>query len=393
MAEQVSERKRESEQHRELAAHRDLVREYERILCGHLAHPAERWRFAAGELGKQMVARGLGPDVLVAVHAEALCSCRAGVSALAGEILLEGMLAFALEYYQLAAARLAERERLGAHARTLEGLNRDLLALGREMAERQEDLQQSHAELGRLSAQKSDLLATVTHEIRTPLTAILGFGELLEEGTYGDLNPEQAEVLHKMIQGAKDLLTLVNRILDLSRIEAGRLLLDRQPSSVREILEQAVEPVRPLALRKRLELKLLPVPAQLPPVWADFLRVVEILTNLLGNAVKFTPEGGEIEVGARLSGEWVEVWVRDTGPGIEPEQQRRIFEKFAQTPEGARRYGSSGLGLALCRELVTLHGGQIWIESEPNRGATFRFTLPVWRQPELEAGNSRAQAP
>ncbi|MBU6427760.1 MAG: hypothetical protein KGR26_01995 [Cyanobacteria bacterium REEB65] len=362
----------------------DLVREYEQILCVHLVEPAEHWRFSASDLGKRMVARGMGPEMLAAIHGEALRRCRGGAPALANEILLEAMLAFALEYYQRAELHLADKNRLAAHAKTLEGLNRDLLALQEEMSERNEQLRQSHAELGRLAAQKSDLLATVTHEIRTPLTAILGYGEFLEEGTYGELNPEQIEILHRMTQGGKDLLDLVNRILDLSRLEAGRLVLDRQPIHIEEAMAQASEHVRALALRKKLTLMLREIPPNLPLVWGDFLRVVEILQNLLGNAVKFTPEGGTIEVGAKPAGEWVEVWVRDTGPGIMPEEQRRVFEKYTQAAEGARRYGSSGLGLALCRELVNLHGGAIWVESEPARGATFWFTLPIWRESPAE---------
>lgn len=375
MAERLSERQ-------QMRGPGDLTAEYERVLCAHLVAPAEKWRFAAAELGKRMVAAAMGPEMLVALHTEALSRCRSGASALASEILLEAMLAFALEYYQLAEARLKEKEHLAAHTRVIEGLNRDLMALQEEMAERHEDLQQSHAELGRLAAQKSDLLAAVTHEIRTPLTAILGYGEFLEEGTYGELNPEQAEILHRMIQGGKDLLFLVNRILDLSRIEAGRLALDRQPLDVREALEQASEQVRPLALRKKLTLEIAPLTPDLPAVWADAIRVVEVLVNLLGNAIKFTPGGGAIEAGARQAGDWIELWVRDTGPGIEPDEQRKVFEKYAQTREGLRRYGSSGLGLALCRELVNLHGGRIWIESEPHKGATFYFTLPIWKEPQ-----------
>ncbi len=362
---------------------------YTHILRSHLDLPRETWRLEAERLGRRMVASGLGPEDLIGMHAAVVDQCLPALGGrdarkekLALEILIEAMMAFALAYYQRALASGKETERLAAHARTLEGLNRDLADVHRELAEKHEDLTRSHEELGRLAQQKSDLLATVTHEIRTPLTSVLGYGEFLEDGTYGDLNPEQADILHRMMQGGRDVLLLINRILDLSRLEAGRLRLDRQVMSLREVAEHAIEAIHAQALRKHLDVAIAGIPADLPPVFADSLRVLEILVNLLGNAVKFTPEGGRIEIGAALRGDEVEVWVSDTGPGIDAEQQKEIFERYAQARHGARRYGSSGLGLALCKELVALHGGRIWVESEPSRGATFRFTLPRYREPE-----------
>ncbi|MBI6545764.1 MAG: HAMP domain-containing histidine kinase [Cyanobacteria bacterium NC_groundwater_1444_Ag_S-0.65um_54_12] len=358
-----------------------LTHEYGQIICAYLAQPSERWRYEAGALGKQLVALQQGPEVLLKLHTLALQRCPPSLALQTApmEILLEAMMAFAMEYYRLAEERKKEQERLTTHARVLENLNRDLMELHHELAEKHEDLQTSHRKLSLLLQQKSDLLATVTHEIRTPLTSILGYGEFLEDGTYGVLNPEQAEVLHRIIQGGKDMLLLIDTILDLSRLEASRLQLDQQSVQLPAIVYHAAEQIRSQAIRKHLALDISNVPATLPAIWADSLRVLEILVNLLGNAVKFTPESGRIEIGAIPKNEWVEVWIRDSGPGIEPEQQRQLFEKYTQASADARRYGGSGLGLALCKELVVLHGGKIWIESEVGKGATFRFTLPVFK--------------
>lgn len=366
--------------------------EYRRILCSHLEHPQEGWRLEAERLGKKMVAAGLGPEALIGLHADVFDRCvpRRGASheqeKLALEILIEAIMAFTLEYRRLAEWRGQEQERMASHARVLEGLNRDLLAVHQELAKRHEDLRKSHDALGRLAQQKADLLATVTHEIRTPLTSVLGYGEFLEEGTYGPLTPDQAEILHRMMQGGRDVLALINTLLDLSRLESGRLRLDVQAVELPDVIAQAAETVRAQTMRKHQILSTDGVAGTLPPVRGDPLRIFEILMNILGNAVKFTPDGGRIEIGATPREGEVEVWVRDTGPGIDPEFQKQVFEKYTQTRNGARRYGGSGLGLALCRELVTLHGGRIWVESEPGKGATFRFTLPTWSQGETPTG-------
>lgn len=366
--------------------------DYQRILSSHLAKPEERWRLEAEELGKKMVDAGLGPEVLIALHAEVFdhCVARADLlpeqEKLALEILIEAIMAYTMEYRRLAESRGREQERMTSHARVLEGLNRDLIAVHQELAERHEDLRKSHADLARLAQQKADLLATVTHEIRTPLTSVLGYGEFLEEGTYGDLNPEQADILHRMMQGGRDVLALINTLLDLSRLEAGRLHLDVGPLSLAEAIAQAAETVRAQAMRKRQTVEASEVQPDLPLVRADSLRVLEVLINILGNAVKFTPDDGRIVVGAAPRNGEVEVWVRDTGPGIDPEYQKQVFEKYTQARNGARRFGGSGLGLALCRELVMLHGGRIWVDSEPGKGATFRFTLPRWREEHHESG-------
>lgn len=366
--------------------------DYERILRSHMANPEERWRLEAEDLGKKMVEAGLGPEVLIGLHAEVLDQCvtRAELlpvqEKLALEILIEAIMAYTLEYRRLAESRGREQERMSSHARVLEGLNKDLIAVHQELAERHEDLRKSHADLGRLAQQKADLLATVTHEIRTPLTSVLGYGEFLEEGTYGDLNPEQADILHRMMQGGRDVLALINTLLDLSRLEAGRLHLDIQPLALAEAIAQAAETVRAQAMRKRQILETSEVAPDLPLIRGDSLRVLEVLMNILGNAVKFTPEGGRIVIGAAPRNSDVEIWVRDTGPGIDPEYQKQVFEKYTQARNGARRFGGSGLGLALCRELVALHGGRIWVDSEPGRGATFRFTLPMWKEGHQEPG-------
>jgi signal transduction histidine kinase len=333
-----------------------------------------------------MVEVGIEPEALIGLHGAALDRLVPGGTGpspdqekLAQEILLATMMACALGYCHLAASRARDREAIAAHARTLEARNQDLSASQRDLSARHEKLVHTRETLRSLAQQQSDLLATVAHEVRTPLTSVLGYGEFLEEGTYGNLNPEQADILHRMVQGGRDVLQLINRLLDLSRLEAGRLVLDRQALKLGSVARAAIESVQGQALRKRQTLSCA-IPADLPPVWADSLRLLEILVNLLGNAVKFAPEGGSVAVGARTADDSAEIWVRDSGPGIAAEAQRQLFEKFAQAPDGTRRYDSSGLGLALCKELVSLHGGRIWVDSQPGQGCTFRFTIPLYQE-------------
>jgi signal transduction histidine kinase len=221
----------------------------------------------------------------------------------------------------------------------------------------------------------------MSHELRTPLNHIIGFSDLVASGELGELNPDQQEYMTDVIDSSRHLLAIINDLLDLSRIESGRTELESGVVDLVAVCAASVGFVRSMATEKRQSIKtrfgILP-----DPIRADERRLRQILINLLANAVKYTPEKGSIEVSVRCCStrpDHVEIAVRDSGIGLNGADLDRIFEDFEQV-EGAmdRRFGGTGLGLALTRRLVELHGGEIWAESEgPGRGSTFRFVIPA----------------
>ena len=223
---------------------------------------------------------------------------------------------------------------------------------------------------------KSVFLSTMSHELRTPMNAIIGYAHLLLDGLAGPLSAEQAGDVRQIAEGADRLLGLIDDLLDLSRIEAGRLELGMEAVDLAGIVGEVLDQLAPLAGRKGLALQEDPS-ADLPPVVADPMRLRQILLNLVGNAVKFT-EAGAVRVGTRTVPGAVEVEVVDTGIGIAPEALPRIFEEFGQADAGTtRRYGGSGLGLTIARRLAEMQGGTIAVESTPGAGSVFTLTLPV----------------
>ena len=231
-------------------------------------------------------------------------------------------------------------------------------------------------ELEAASQHKSDFLANMSHELRTPLNAILGFSQVLREEMVGEVNEKQAEYLEDILSSANHLLSLINDVLDLSKVEAGQFELEIAPFSLRDSLERGVVMVRERATTESVRIAWATDP-DVDVVRGDERRVRQIIFNLLSNAVKFTPAGGAVEVRAeRVNGE-VRVSVTDTGPGLAPEDHRRVFDEFQQTDVGIEQREGTGLGLALSKRLVELHGGRIWVDSELGHGSTFAFTLPV----------------
>jgi len=255
--------------------------------------------------------------------------------------------------------------------------NRDELgALAANVNRMNDELQRLYRELETASLHKSEFLANMSHELRTPLNAIIGFSQVLREGMVGEVNPKQAEYLDDILSSGNHLLSLINDVLDLSKVEAGQVELELAPFSLQEALERGVVMVRERATRDGVTLTLAPA-AERELVPGDERRVRQVIFNLLSNAVKFTPQGGSVDVWTtRVNGE-VRVSVCDTGPGIAPGDQERIFEEFQQTEAGLEQREGTGLGLALSKRLVELHGGRIWVESEPGSGSTFTFTLPT----------------
>jgi GAF domain-containing protein len=225
------------------------------------------------------------------------------------------------------------------------------------------------------SRHKSEFLANMSHELRTPLNAVIGFSEVLLQRMFGALNDKQDEYLKDIYASGQHLLSLINDILDLSKIEAGRMELAPAPFHLPTALENAITLVRERAGRHGIALQL-DIDPRLGEVVGDERKVKQILLNLLSNAVKFTPEGGRISLKAGQRDGAVEIAVTDTGVGIAPEDQTAIFEEFRQVGSDEKRREGTGLGLTLAKKFVELHGGRIWVESEVGRGATFTFTLP-----------------
>jgi signal transduction histidine kinase len=273
-------------------------------------------------------------------------------------------------------ARLAEIA-AGDFSGRLDVPNRDELgSLGTNVNRMNDELRRLYGELETASRHKSEFLAGMSHELRTPLNAILGFSQVLQQQLFGEVNDKQAEYLDDILSSGNHLLSLINDVLDLSKVEAGQVELEVATFSLREALERGVVMVRERATSSGVHISLELAP-DVDIIHGDERRVRQVVFNLLSNAVKFTPEGGSIlVVSARVDRE-VQVSVTDTGPGIAPEDHERIFAEFQQTDVGLKQREGTGLGLALSKRLIELHGGRIWVESEPGHGSRFVFTLPI----------------
>jgi GAF domain-containing protein/HAMP domain-containing protein len=232
-------------------------------------------------------------------------------------------------------------------------------------------------ELEAANRHKDEFLASMSHELRTPLNAVIGFSEVLLEKMFGEVNDKQEEYLNDILASGRHLLSLINDILDLAKIEAGRMEIDVEEFDLAPAIDNALVLIRERATRKGLALDTRLAPG-LGSVRGDQRKIKQVLVNLLSNAVKFTPEGGRIEVAATRVDGHVEVSVIDTGIGIASEDHEAVFEEFRQVgTDYAKKHEGTGLGLALSRKFVELHGGRIWLKSRPGEGSTFTFTIPV----------------
>jgi signal transduction histidine kinase len=241
-----------------------------------------------------------------------------------------------------------------------------------------DELQHVYRELEVASEHKSQFLATMSHELRTPLNAIIGFSEVLHEQMFGELNERQLAYVDDVLGAGKHLLSLINDVLDLAKIEAGKMELDLSQVALPELLRSAVSMQGERASRGGVALSLTTEPEEIT-ITADERRVRQVVFNLLSNAIKFTPTDGRVDVTARMNDGQVEIAVADTGPGVSAEDLEAIFEEFEQGSDGKQGEGT-GLGLPLSRRLVELHGGRLWAESEVGRGSIFRFTLSVHQE-------------
>ena len=240
------------------------------------------------------------------------------------------------------------------------------------------ELEIKSRQLATASQHKSEFLANMSHELRTPLNAIIGFSEVLSQRMFGDLNEKQAEYLEDIYASGHHLLSLINDILDLSKIEAGRMELELADFDLPAAIENALTLVRERAARRGLRLAQ-QIAAEVGTIRADERKVKQVMLNLLSNAIKFTPEEGRIEVRANVTDGMAQVSVADTGVGIAAEDQATVFEEFRQVGTADKKVEGTGLGLTLSRKFIELHGGRIWLTSELGQGSTFTFTLPVQR--------------
>ncbi|HEY4356306.1 MAG TPA: response regulator [Acidobacteriaceae bacterium] len=261
-------------------------------------------------------------------------------------------------------------------------INEELVGSNRELELRSREIQ-------RASHFKDQFLSTMSHELRTPLNAVLGFSELLADARQGALTDRQRRYVNHIHVSGQHLLRLINDILDLSRIEAGRLQLTPEDVPLRMALAEVSDALQPLLDKRSHQLTHSAAPELVAR--ADATRLRQILMNLIGNAIKFTPEGGKIEVSASQAGEFVRIDVRDSGPGIPPEEKQRIFEAFHRLQQSDKAAEGTGLGLAITRSLVELHGGTLDLESELGCGSCFFFTLPSGSMPPARV--RRAEEP
>lgn len=232
---------------------------------------------------------------------------------------------------------------------------------------------------------KDQFLSVLSHELRTPINAITGFGSILEDGLAGPLTDEQLGYLRKMLQGADTLLALVDDLLDMSRVQSGKFSIETAIIDLGEVITDALSSLAPLAEQKHQRF-VREIPADLPQVEADAQRVGQILLNLVNNAIKFSGDGGVICVRALVEGDHLRCEVQDQGPGIAEDDLPRLFQRFMQLDMGTTRpVGGVGLGLSICKALIEAHGGQIGVTSTPGIGSTFWFTLPLCQPPSRSA--------
>ena len=251
-----------------------------------------------------------------------------------------------------------------------------LKLLSDQLRRRSDEIAEKNKQLEAASQHKSDFLASMSHELRTPLNAILGFNEMILDQLYGPLTPEVRSPLEQIQSSGKHLLRLINNVLDLAKIEAGRMELALSDYSVQDTVESVRATLQPIAAEKGLELRT-SLPADIPIARGDAGRISQCLLNLAGNSLKFT-KTGQVEIGVQLVGDRLVYRVTDTGIGIPKDKIGGLFTEFMQTDATiASEYGGTGLGLSITKKFIEMHGGRIWVESEPGRGSVFVFEIPV----------------
>jgi signal transduction histidine kinase/CHASE3 domain sensor protein len=265
--------------------------------------------------------------------------------------------------------------------------NEELQTMNEELQTQQHELAEGNRKLSEVSRTKSEFLANMSHELRTPLNSVIGFSEVLQDQIFGPINEKQQEYVNNILTSGRHLLSLINDVLDLSKVESGKMALELNAFSLRETLEASLIMLREKAVKDDIKLHLVLEPQTDLGIVADQRKLKQILFNLLSNAVKFTPAGGTVDVMTRKDGDFIEITVADSGRGIRKEDIPKLFHAFTQLESVyTKEYEGTGLGLALTRQLVELHGGRIWVKSEFGSGSRFSFTIPL-TQADIKAAS------
>jgi len=285
------------------------------------------------------------------------------------------------KYYLANWVDITERKRmeqeLKEKSELLEIKNKELQVQSRELMIQEQALIEKTRELEVASKAKSEFLAHMSHELRTPLNVIIGFSELMLDGAVGSLNEEHKQCLNDILGSGQNLLSLINDILDLSKIEAGKMELKIKNITLQNILGTLRNEMMPIISRRKQNLEVV-IEDELPPVRADRDKIRQVLINLLSNSIKFTPDGGHLRVEVFKENGWCRVSVIDNGIGIKKKDQKIIFKPFSQLDGSLpRESGGTGLGLAIAKQIIERHGGRIWVNSEYGKGSQFHFTLPL----------------
>lgn len=278
---------------------------------------------------------------------------------------------------QLEAREQQLKSEVKATTRELEQTNKRLIERVQELKTLSSELEKKVEELTSANTAKDQFLSIVSHELRTPLTSLNGFLCVILDGDTGPITDDQKKFLNIAKQSADRLKLLISDLLDISRIEAGRFQMDMGSCSLFDVLHSSVEGLKAQAAMKNIQLRFESNPT-LPSIWGDPTRLLQVIDNLITNAIKFTSADAHIDVSSELLGDCIQVSVKDQGPGLVKENLDKIFDLFYQVDASSkRRAGGVGLGLAIARGIVSLHGGRIWVESEPGQGCTFKFTVPL----------------
>ncbi len=352
----------------------DLVERYATLLNRYVRAPSEADLLESYNLVHHAMSRGdpVSLAALASAHHEALAAMieRAGATAPVSDLIRRAATFFAesCSPYELI---------LRGYKRSYHEALINLKLLNQELEAKSSQLESANVALRELDRLKDQFLSVVSHELRTPINAIMGFGSILDDEVVGSLTSEQHRYLESILTGADTLLNLVNDLLDMSRIQAGKFSLDPHMISFEEVASAVMFNLDPLAKKKDLKV-ISRIDAGLPVICADAQRLSQILTNLIHNAIKFSPAGREIEVWASVAGDWLTAQVVDHAEGIAPEDLPRLFRQFGQLDtRSTRRFGGTGLGLSIAKALVESHGGQIGVQSKVGSGSTFWFTLPL----------------